>query len=389
LSETEWAVLLCGAWILFHVIVVVRFSSSRSLDEYPVEPPADAPLVSVIVPARNEARNIGRCVRHLLGAKYPNFEVIVVDDHSTDGTGDIVRAIGKEDGRGLVRLLDAPPLPEGWFGKQWACQSGAAEARGSLLLFTDADTAHGPELLPRSVNASRARGSALFTVAGRQEMGTFWEKVIQPFVFAILLSRYGSLEAMAGTKKPRNAIANGQFLLFTREAYDALGKHEVVRAHVAEDMMLAQMCVRAGMPAHMMLGRDHLSTRMYTSLAEIRRGWGKNLWAAGRDSLPGGELLQPLFRVIFPLPALVALLPTAVLLAVLVGDASPSIVTAAWVAQGVTLLFWIGVYTFSHLAPWWALTYPLAAMVFAWMLGEAAWRGARVEWKGRHYVSKS
>jgi chlorobactene glucosyltransferase len=389
LTDTQWAVLLCGAWTLFHVIVVVRFMSSRSLDEHSAEPPADAPLVSVIVPARNEARNIGRCVRHLLGAKYPNFEVIVVDDHSTDGTGDIVRAIGKEDGRGLVRVLDAPPLPEGWFGKQWACQSGAAEARGSLLLFTDADTAHGPALLARSVNALRARGSALFTVAGKQEMVTFWEKVIQPFVFAILMSRYGSLEAMARTRNPRNAIANGQFLLFTRAAYDALGKHEVVRAHVAEDMMLAQMCVRAGLPAHMELGRDHLSTRMYTSLGEIRRGWGKNLWAAGRDSLPGGEALQPLFRVIFPLPALVALLPTVVLNAVLVGGAAPSVVTAAWIAQAVTMLYWIGVYTFSRLAPWWALTYPLAAVVFAWMLGEAAWRGARVEWKGRQYVSKS
>jgi chlorobactene glucosyltransferase len=388
-SEAQWAALICGAWVVWHVAVVVRFRSSKQLSEYSERAPRDAPLVSVVVPARNEARNIERCVRHLLDSSYPRFEVIVVDDHSTDGTGTLVRAIAATDVAGRVRVVDAPPLPEGWFGKQWACQTGASTARGDVLCFTDADTAHGPELLTRSVNAQRERGAALFSVAGRQEMETFWEKVVQPFVFAILLSRYGSLEAMSQSRVPRNKIANGQFLLFTRAAYDAVGQHKSVRAHVAEDLMLAQRCTALGLPMHLVLGREHLSTRMYTSLGEIRRGWGKNVYAAGRDSFPDSRALREAVRFVYPMPAIVALLPTIALVSALATGASGAVVTAAAIAQGVTLAFWIGVYTFSHLSPMWALSYPLAAVVFGWILGEAAWRGGQVEWKGRQYVSKS
>jgi len=388
-TETQWAALLSGAWVIWHLSVVLRFLSSKRLAQYALEVGADAPLVSVVVPARNEARNIARCVKSVLATTYPNVEVIVVDDHSTDGTGDIARAIGTADGRNRLRVIEAKALPEGWFGKQWACQQGAEASRGALLLFTDADTDHGPELLARSVNAMRERGAAMFTVAGRQEMVTFWEKVVQPFVFAILLSRYGSLEAVSQTTNPRNKIANGQYLLFTREAYNAVGQHAAVRAHVAEDMMLAQLCARRGLAMHMVLGREHLSTRMYTSLSEIRRGWGKNVYAAGRDSLPGGAVLQPVYRVIYPLPAIVALLPTMFLANALLSGASPVVVTALWIAQAVTMLFWIGVYSFSGLSAVWALTYPLAAIVFGWILGEAAWKGDKVEWKGRQYVSKS
>jgi chlorobactene glucosyltransferase len=386
-SEAQWAVLLSGVWVLWHIVTVVLFKNTKQLSEYSASVASDASLVSVVVPARNEARNIARCVGSLLASTYPNFEVIVVDDHSTDGTGEIVRQFAAGDAAGRVRVLEAPALPEGWFGKQWACQSGAEVARGELLLFTDADTAHGPELLARSVNAMRARGAALFTVAGRQEMVTFWEKVVQPFVFAILLSRYGGLERMSQSTNPRNKIANGQYLLFTRAAYDALGRHASVRHHVAEDMMLAQRCAVLGLPMHMVMGREHLSTRMYTSLEEIRRGWGKNVFAAGRDALP--PLIYAVARYVYPLPALVTLLPTVLLVLALLNGASGAVLASAWVAQGVTALFWIGVYTYSGLSIVWALTYPLGAVVFGWILGEAAWRGDKVQWKGRSYVSKS
>jgi chlorobactene glucosyltransferase len=283
--------------------------------------------------------------------------------------------------------VGAPPLPDGWFGKQWACQTGADTARGELLLFTDADTAHGRELLTRSVNASRERGAALFTVAGRQEMETFWEKVVQPFVFAILLGRFGSLELMSRSTNPRSKIANGQFLLFTRAAYDAVGRHEGVRSHVAEDLMLAQRCAALGLPMHMVLGREHLSTRMYTSLAEIRRGWGKNVYAAGRDTMP--PWLHAVARYVYPLPALMTLLPTVLLVAALAGGAGGGVLAAAAIAQGVTALFWLGIYRYTQLSSVWALSYPLAAIVFGWILGEAAWRGSAVTWKGRAYESRS
>jgi chlorobactene glucosyltransferase len=386
---------LTAIWVAWIVSVVVRFADSRRLSAYPKEPPQRPPLVSVIIPARNEARNIARCLRAALGATWPAIEVIVVDDHSTDGTGEIARKLADDDAARhpgqppRVRVIDAPPLPAGWFGKQWACHTGAAAAQGQILCFTDADTRHGAELLTRSVNAMRIRGAALFTVAGRQEMLTFWEKALQPFVFALMLSRYGGVEAMSRSRTPRNKIANGQFLLLTRAAYTQVGGHEAVRANVAEDLQLAQRLTALGLPVHMVLAEDHLATRMYTSLDEIRRGWRKNIYAAGRDTLPLGPVTRRILPFVFPIPALVPLIPLGIFALGALGVLGGGAIIFGAVGGIVSLLFWIGVYAYSGLNPLWGLTHYAAAAVFAWICVEAAWRGSRVEWKGRDYLSES
>jgi chlorobactene glucosyltransferase len=396
------AIGLALAWCAPIVLVVWRFRDTRSLDEYPPAPPADAPLVSVIIPARNEAHNIARCLRSVLDSGYPALEVIVVDDHSSDGTGDIARVVAAEDvarhriqGESRasrqpaprVRVVPAPDLAPGWFGKQWACHAGAQVATGPLLCFTDADTTHGPELIPRSVNALFARGADLFTVAGRQEMVSFWEKVIQPSVFAMLLARYGGLEAMSRSLRPLDKIANGQFILMRRAPYERLGGHAAVRGHVAEDLRLAQLFAEQGLAAHMVLAREHLSTRMYTSFTEIRRGWGKNLFAGGRDTLPLGPITSRILPFIFPLPALLPLVPTVILVLALLGVLGSGALWFGVIAGAVNLLFWIGVYAFSGLHPLWGLSHPLASVVFSGICAEAAWKGSRVEWKGRRYES--
>ena len=386
MSEQLPAVIAGALWILLLAIVVWRFRDSRSLDEYAADPPLDPPLVTVVIPARDEARNIDACLRAVLSTTWPNLEVLVVDDHSSDGTGALATRVAATDAR--VRVIEAPDLPDGWFGKQWACHTGARAAAGAVLCFTDADTRHGPELLTRSVNAQRERGAHLFTVAGRQEMRSFWEKVVQPVVFALLLSRYGGLEAMSRSTNPRNKIANGQFLLITREAYDRSGGHAAVRDHVAEDLLLAQRFTAEGMRAHMVLGPDHLSTRMYTSLGELRRGWGKNVFAAGRDAFPLGPVTRRLFPFVFPLVVLPAMLPTLAFLAGWTGLLGTDAIWFAAVTAPGHLLFWMGVYAFSRANPLWALLHPLGVLVFAWICAEAAWRGSRVEWKGRSYLSR-
>jgi chlorobactene glucosyltransferase len=395
MAELWPAAFAAALWIGVHVVVVVRFLDSRRLDTHAAAVPPDAPLVSVVIPARNEAANIERCLRSVLASRYAPLEVLVVDDHSTDGTGSIARRIAAEDatqqpgGASRVRVLDAPDLPDGWFGKQWACHTAAHEARGDILCFTDADTTHGPELLARSVNALRARGSALFTVAGHQEAVSFWEKAVQPFVFALLLSRYGGTEGMSRSTRPLDKIANGQYLLITRAAYRTSGGHESVRAHVAEDLRLAQTFTALGLPVHMELAQHHLTTRMYTSLGEIRRGWGKNVYAAGRDTFPLGPVTRRIFPFIFPLPSLVPLIPLGVLLLGILGILGPGALLFGSVASVVTLLFWMGVYAYARLNPLWALCFPLAALVFSAISAEAAWRGNRVSWKGRAYQSRS
>lgn len=397
------ALALAALFVGFVAWTAWRFRDSRALDEWPATVPDDAPLVSVVLPARDEARNIERCLRSVLASTWPALEVLVVDDHSTDETAAIARRIAQQasaaSAAGVlvdparparpmhrsVKVIAAPALPAGWFGKQWACHTGAQSARGSILLFTDADTQHGPELLVRSVNAMRDRGSALFTVAGRQELGSFWERVVQPAVFALLHSRYGGLEAMSRSTRAVNKIANGQFLLFPRDWYERIGGHAAVRDHVAEDLMLAQRVTAQGGGMHMVLARDHLSTRMYTSLAELRRGWGKNVFAAGLDTFPLNALTRPLFRLLFPVPALVPLIPIAVPVLGWLGVLDCGALLFGAITAPVNLAFWVGIYRYAGLNPLWGLSYPLGALVFAWICAEAAWKGLDVSWRGRAY----
>jgi chlorobactene glucosyltransferase len=380
-----------------------RMRDSRSLDDWPATLPSDPQLVSVIIPARNEERNIERCLSSIVASTWPLLEVIVVDDSSTDATAQIARrvaqraSIASEAGvlvdprrpmapmHRHVKVVAAPPLPAGWFGKQWACHTGVQAARGTIVLFTDADTRHGPELLARAIAAMKDRKSSLLTVIGQQELGSFWEKVVQPTVFALLHSRFGGLEAIGRAKSPMNKIANGQFLLFPRDIYEQIGGHAAVRDHVAEDLRLAQKVTELGGQLHALFATEHFSTRMYTTLGEIRRGWGKNMYAAGRDTFPQGPLMGLFFRLTLPLSPLVPLIPiVAALLGWLDVLGSEAYVFAAITAP-VNLGFWMAIYRFTGLHALWGFFYPLGSLVFAWICTEAAWRGMKVTWKDRTY----
>ncbi|MGI9141361.1 MAG: glycosyltransferase family 2 protein, partial [Gemmatimonadaceae bacterium] len=209
MTPIQIALLAAAPWVLMPIAMVLRMRRSRTLDEFTQDPPRDPPLVSVIIPARNEAHNIGRCVRSVLATTYPNVEVIVVDDQSIDGTGEIAAELG-------ATVIQTPPLPCDWFGKQWACWTGKARARGEILCFTDADTEHAPDLIPRTVNAMRALDADLFTVSGKQGMVTIWEKLVQAQVFGMLNAWYGGTEEINRSKHAWRKIANGQYLVTTR-----------------------------------------------------------------------------------------------------------------------------------------------------------------------------
>jgi epoxyqueuosine reductase QueG len=215
--------LLALPWmaLLAYVLLVVRLPRELPAAAAP-RTPRPPPLVSVIVPARNEALNIEACVRSLTACEYPDFEVIVVDDASDDGTGALARAVGAGRARRLEVVVGAP-LPTGWLGKPWACQQGFEVAEGALLLFTDADTTHGPQLLPRAVAALEEEGADLLTVVGRQLMDTFWERLVQPQIFFMMFFRFPRVEQAARNDRWRDALANGQFMLFRREAYERSG----------------------------------------------------------------------------------------------------------------------------------------------------------------------
>jgi chlorobactene glucosyltransferase len=374
------------AWVLLPPVLLLRARGSKSLDDYAEAATAGAPLVSVIVPARDEARNIGRCVRSILASRWPHMELIVVDDHSSDGTGTIALEAATGDAR--LRVVANPDLPPDWFGKQWACATGAREARGTILAFLDADTAIARDLVGRTTNAMLERGADLLSVAGRQELGSFWERVVQPQVFSVLLARYGGTETVSRARRPVDKIANGQCLFVRREAYEAAGGHASVRHNVAEDLMLAQHMAAEGRQVHLVLGVEQLSTRMYTSLRELVRGWRKNVFAGGRESVPFGAVGRLLFPVLLLLPPLYWLLPPVALVLALAGIGGPTLLAIGVIGTAASLLWWTLVYLAIGESPLYALGYPLGALVMLGISLQAISRGSNVSWKGRAYVSR-
>jgi chlorobactene glucosyltransferase len=375
--------LLAAPWVIGPLVTIARARFSRSLDDESADPPGDPPLVSLVIPARNEARNIRRCVESALASSYPRLEVIVVDDHSTDDTGAITAGIAARDAR--LRVLTPPPLPDGWFGKQWACTAGAASARGELLGFMDADTWQRPDLVTRVVNAMRARSSDLLTVAGTQEVGSFWERMIQPQIFSIMLQRFGGTELVNRSRSVSQKIANGQCIWARRDAYDALGGHSAVKHEVAEDLALAQRWFRAGRTVTLVLGLSQLSTRMYTSLRELIDGWGKNIYAGGRKAMPFGAAGRAIYPLLLVTPGLFGVVPPVVLALGLLGAVGSTALIWATIATIANTVWWLLVYAWLRLSPVYALLHPLGAAMVLYIALGAIVRGRRVRWKEREY----
>jgi chlorobactene glucosyltransferase len=345
-------------------------------------PPATGTLVSVIVPARNESAVIETVVKSVLASTYEPLELVVLDDRSTDETAAIVDRLAAEDAR--LRLVRGEPLPEGWYGKPWACLQGYRAARGELLLFTDADTRHEPELLARAVGALRTERADLVTVAPRQRCETFWERLVMPQIWLLLGVRYHP-SRVNRARRERDVIANGQFILLPRASYEAVGTHEIVRHEVAEDLALAQAFHRAGRKIYFAFAERLMETRMYQSLPHLVEGWSKNVYLGGRRSFPEEPVLRALVPVMLLAAFLFWLVPPVVL--AVTGGSGPWGV-AAVVATGLSALFWMLISYGMKIPAWYGLLYPVGALVALYIGARSTWRGARrVEWRGRVYSS--
>ncbi|MEO1007304.1 MAG: glycosyltransferase family 2 protein [Planctomycetota bacterium] len=250
------------------------------------ESDSDAPLVSVCVPARNEEANIEACVRSLLAGDVERIEVLVYDDQSDDDTPRILERLAAEDHR--VRPLAAVPLPEGWNGKQHACWRCAAEARGSMLLFTDADVRFEPDCIRRALAAWRALDDAkgpggrepeaplgLVSTFPRQITASLGEALLVPMIFFVLFA-YLPMFRMRGTTDPAASAACGQFLLVSRGCYDALGGHTAFKDTMHDGVMMPRAARRAGYRTDLFDGTDLASVRMYAGWTATWRGFAKN-----------------------------------------------------------------------------------------------------------------
>jgi chlorobactene glucosyltransferase len=346
-------------------------------------PPAAGPLISVIIPARNEAGTIATVIRSILGSTYKPLELLVVDDRSTDETSAIVSGFSRDP---RLRLIPGKELPEGWYGKAWACYQGYRESCGELLLFTDADTRHHPELLEHAVGALLSERAELVTVSPRQRCITFWERTIMPQIWFLLALRYAP-HSVNQSRRPRDVIANGQFILTPRLGYEKAGTHRAVRHEVAEDLALAQTYVRQGLKLHFAYAERLMETRMYNGLAPLVEGWSKNIYLGGRRSFPDEPVLRALVPVMVATALLFWLIPPAVLVvSALNPDLMALSLLPAALALGLSAGFWMLICYGMAIPAGYGLAYPLGALMALFIALRSIWRGTRtVEWRGRTY----
>ena len=235
----------------------------------------------------------------------------------------------------------------------------------------------------------RRTNADLFSIAGHQELGGFWEKVLQPQMFTVLSMRYGGTESITRSDRVSNKIAAGQCIFVKRSSYDAIGGHGAVRSSVAEDLLLAQRFFAARKHVVVMLGVKQLSTRMYASLGEIVNGWRKNVFAGGLDAVPFGKVGQSLLPLALLMPPLLELLPPLALVLAAFGlPAGTATIHWAAVACAATLIWWLVVYRTIGENVLYALAYPLGALTLLYIFITAVIRGRRVTWKGRTYISQ-
>jgi len=231
--------------------------------------PIPHPQVSVIVPARNEQACLADCIQSLVAQQGVAFEIIVVDDHSTDRTREIATSFS------AVKVLEAAPLPNGWTGKNNAVTTGAKAARAEWLLFTDADTVHLPGSLAAALKEAQENGAELLSYSPEQIAVTFWEMATLPVVFAELARQY-SPSKVSDPASPI-AAANGQYILIRRETYDAIGGHAAIANNILEDVALARAVKTSGRKILFRYATDRVRTRMYRNYRQLRDGWTKNL----------------------------------------------------------------------------------------------------------------
>ncbi|HSU14336.1 glycosyltransferase [Longimicrobium sp.] len=247
--------------------------------------PRATPLVSILVPARDEAANLRAHLPLLLASDYPRLEVIVLDDGSGDDTAAVAQSFARGDAR--LRVVRGADLPPGWLGKCWACAQLAREARGDVLLFCDADVAAGPRAVARTVAAMERHDATVVTAIPRHRLETWAEAAVVPLVAQLPVAATLPLALVPRVPAPSLSMANGQWLAFKRDAYAWAGGHASVRGEVLEDVHLGRAAKRAGLRLVATVAASDLSVRMYSGWREVRAGFGKNLYALfGARPLP-------------------------------------------------------------------------------------------------------
>jgi chlorobactene glucosyltransferase len=347
-ASQQWTVI--GFLVVTTLIEVSNWFVLKHLEEFTALP--RVPRVSVLVPARNEARVIERCVISLLAQDYPDFDVLVLDDDSTDGTGEILHRLASTDQR--LRVLEGRPLPAGWIGKHWACQQLLEHADGEYVLYVDADTCHHRSAVRNGVAAMLAGHLDLLSAIPREVVGTFGELLTVPmpvWSFFALLPMWLAFH----TRTPLLASAIGQYMMFRTASLKQIGGFKCIHSNAVDDLSLARLIKASGMRWRLADGTERVTCRMYFGLRGCVQGFSKNLYAVFYHN-------PLLFAFVWLFVLMVYSAPVAVLVASACGYAIPfqGIVTALG-AVGLSILQWSVIAVRFHF-PW--------ALSLTWVLGQ-------------------
>jgi glycosyltransferase involved in cell wall biosynthesis len=385
----QWVIgvyaVIVGVWVVRHIACTFIF---RRIDRLtPASPrysPPEAPKVTAIIPAKDEEAVLAECLKSVCAQSYPNLAILVVDDRSTDRTVEVARGFAARDER--VRVLSIEALEDGWTGKTHALHVATGRAQSDWYWFVDADTLHHPDALSITMEYARKSGAKLASLMPELRCETFWEKSLQPLMGIVLMRSYPP--TIVNDDKNPLGFANGQFLLIERAAYEAAGGHSAVRDRFVEDIYMAKRVKSMGLPIRVALGTEISSTRMYTSLSQIIRGWSRILYD-GLGRKPWPIVWKGLEPLVISQTGDVALLWALVLL--VLGKAGP----LAWWLLGLSLLHQVlkttmlwRLYRLSspktaHYAAW----YSLAGIVSDWIFADAlrSCLTGRVTWRGTSY----
>jgi chlorobactene glucosyltransferase len=343
-------------------------------------------IVSIIIPMRNEGENAERCINSLMNQDYRNYEVTAVDDMSTDDTLRILKELSVKYPN--LKIMKGSPKPQGWVGKNYALWQGVQRAQGEWLLFIDADTYSESYTLISALSYAEEHKTEMLSIFPFQELGSFWERVIQPIIFASIASAlpYGKVNS----PNHKEAAANGQFILIRREVYEAVGGHEAIRNEIVEDFALAKLVKGKGYRLRVARGRELVRTRMYRNLKEVWEGWTKNIFL-GLDK----DWRRLIFGIImlFLWGFLPVFLVVQSALALFSGIDSIRLIIfieSSWLVLFNFYISWERTRAYG-IPPYYAALFPLSACAFIGIMISSTYKvvsGKGVMWKGRIYEQR-
>jgi glycosyltransferase involved in cell wall biosynthesis len=375
---------ILGVWIYFLAYMTKSFRQAPTLESFDRSGMTRFPKVSVILPARNEERYIARCLDSLLAQDYSNFEIIAINDSSTDRTGEIMKEYAARDSR--VVHVNAPAKPEGWAGKNWACHEGYLRAKGEVLLFTDADTEHSASAMSLAVGQLVSQNLDALTAVPRLVCNDFWTKITLPALATFLHTRFSPLRV--NDPNTKTGYFFGSFFAITRGTYEAVGTHEGVRQELVEDGALGGKVKEGKFRLKMVRGERQIEAVWARDLPTLWHGLRRLMIPLYYQNRSGAYMMAAaVFFILFAPFALLPYLPAAALannvsFQILLGLQLAAI---ALIIAATAVQCWLGVFE----SPAYALASPLSGALISFgflsAIADARKKGA-VSWRDRQYT---